>query len=311
MNRNFIHMALLLVPVILWGQKDSLVTVQTGSRTIQGSLMMPKQEKEIPVVLIIPGSGPTDRDGNNGLMKNNSLKLLAEGLYENGIASLRYDKRGLKGNPMGDQKEADLIFDEFVEDAMLWIRYLQGLQGISDIHVLGHSQGSLVGILAAQDAEVQSIISVAGSGSPIDEIIREQLQMQPPVLQQASAVVLDSLEQGHEVKDIHPMLQALFRPSVQPFLRSWMQFDPADEVGKLDQPVLIVNGTTDIQVGIEQAQKLKAASTHGNLLILENMNHVLKTASAERNENLKTYYDPELPLSAELVPAIVAFITSQ
>lgn len=310
MNCNIIFV-LLLLPALLWGQEDSLVTIEAGSRTIEGSLMMPDLEREVPVVLIIPGSGPTDRDGNNGLMKNNSLKMLAEGLRDSGIASLRYDKRGLKGNPMGDQQEADLLFDDLAEDASLWINYLQTLNGFGDIHILGHSQGALVAILAAQGSEVQTVISVAGSGVPVDDIIREQLLTQPPVLQEASAIILDSLEQGFEVKKIHPMLQALFRPSVQPFLGSWMRYDPVAEISKLDQPVLVINGTTDIQVGTGQAKKLKAAKANAELLIIENMNHVLKTAPAERNENLKTYYDPELPLSPELVPAIVAFITSQ
>lgn len=310
MNRTIIHIVLLLVPALLWGQGDSLVTIKSGSRTIEGNLMMPDLEEVVPVVMIIPGSGPTDRDGNNGLMKNNSLKMLANDLRENGIASLRYDKRGLQGNPMGDQQEGDMLFDDFVEDARLWINYLQTFKGIGDIHVLGHSQGSLVAILAAQASEVRTVISVAGSGAPIDTIIREQLQTQPPTLQEASAVILDSLEQGHEVKNIHPMLQALFRPSAQPFLRSWMQYDPAIEIAKLDRPVLILNGSTDIQVGVDQAEILNTASANGKLVIIENMNHVLKDAPAARNENLKTYYDPELPLSLELVPAIVDFIKS-
>jgi len=306
-----LHIALLLAPAFLLGQVDSLVTIETGSRTIEGSLMLPDMDIAVPVVLIIPGSGPTDRDGNNSLMTNNSLKMLAIGLCENGIASLRYDKRGLKGNPMGEQQEAELSFEDFVADARLWFNYLNALNGISGIHVLGHSQGSLVGILAAQGTQIRSVISLAGSAEPIDNIIREQLKSQPPVLQEQSAIILDSLEQGHDVKNIHPMLQSLFRPSVQPFIRSWMQYDPACELAKLKRPVLILNGTTDIQVGVDQAEKLHAAEPKSKMVIIEKMNHVLKEAEAERNKNLSTYYDPDLPLAAELIPAIVEFITSQ
>lgn len=311
MKQVILHIALLLAPALLWGQMDSLVTIENGSRSIEGNLMMPDVDKAVPVVLIIPGSGPTDRNGNNGLMTNNSLKMLASGLRDNGIASLRYDKRGLKGNPMGEQQEADLRFEDFVADTRLWFNYLNTLDGISEIHVLGHSQGSLVGILAAQGSEIRSVISLAGSGEPIDNIIREQLKSQPAVIQEQSAIILDSLEEGHDVKNIHPMLQSLFRPSVQPFIRSWIQYDPVAELAKLKRPVLILNGTTDIQVGVDQAKKLHAAEPKSEMVIIENMNHVLKEAAADRNKNLSTYYDPNLSLAPQLVPAIVNFIKSQ
>lgn len=243
-------------------------------------------------------------------MKNNSLKLLAHGLWENGIASLRYDKRGIGASALNKEQVLAMRFEDLVTDAKSWIGYLQTRDEVSGIHILGHSQGSLVGMLASQDSDVQQLISVAGLGSKVDIILREQLKAQPPVLQEQADIMLDSLAQGYDVKQVHPMLASIFNPGIQPFLRSYMQYNPQAEIAKLNQAVLIVNGTTDIQVGVDQAEQLKAANTNAKLVIIENMNHVLKTAPAERNENLKTYYNPELPLIPELLPAIVGFIKS-
>ena len=308
--RNYVFLFFLFVASVSMGQQEEVVSLDTGKNTLEGTFLLPESNVPVPVVLIIAGSGPTDRDGNNSLMKNNSLKLLAEGLHENGIASLRYDKRGIGGSTLSQELIRDLSFTDFVLDAKSWIGYLQTREDVSDIHVLGHSQGSLVGILAAQEANTTSLISVAGLGFPVDVTLREQLKAQPPVLQEQADIILDSLALGHDVNKVHPMLISIFNSAIQPFLRSYMEYDPTKEVAKLNQPVLVVNGTTDLQVSVQQAENLIAACSNGKLVLIENMNHVLKTAVADRNENLKTYYNPELPLSPELLPAIVGFIKS-
>ena len=301
---------LFLITSVLLGQQEEIVELDTGTHTLEGTLLLPETEGAVPVVLIIAGSGPTDRDGNNTLMKNNSLKFVAEGLAEQGIASLRYDKRGIGESSLTKEQMLATRFEDLVTDAKSWISYLQTRDDFSEIHVLGHSQGSLVGMMAARDTEVQRLISVAGIGVTVDVILREQLKAQAPVLQEQADIMLDSLAQGHEVKKVHPMLQAIFNPAIQPFLRSYMKYDPKVEIAKLEQAVLIVNGTTDIQVGVHQAENLMAGNSEAELVIIENMNHVLKDAPADRNENMKTYYDPELPLSSKLLPAIVDFIKS-
>jgi len=309
--RKIVFLSLLLLGATqVSAQLEEVVSLETGSSTLEGTLLLPDSVNPVPVVLIIAGSGPTDRDGNNSLMKNNSLKLLAAGLQKQGIASLRYDKRGIGASTLSKEQVLEIRFEDFVADAKSWIGYLQTLESVSEIHVLGHSQGSLVGIIAARESEVKRLISVAGLGYPVDAVLREQLKAQPPVLQEQADIILDSLALGHEVKSVHPMLVSIFNPGIQPFLRSYMQYDPQVEIAKLELPVLVVNGTTDIQVGVEHAERLLAASTNGQLVIIDRMNHVLKDAEANRNENLKTYYNPDLPLSTELVPAIVDFIKS-
>ena len=307
MRLGITTLILICFSLVLQGQSDQIVTLDTGSITLEGSLLQP-EGNDLPAVLIIAGSGPTDRNGNNSIMTNNSLKMLAEGLYENGIASLRYDKRGIGASALSSQQMLDVRFDDMVNDAKSWVGFLQTVEGLSDIHVLGHSQGSLVGILTAQTENVHSLISVAGPGVNGGEIIREQLKVQPPILQQQADIILDSLEQGHDVKKVHPMLQALFRPSVQAFVRSWIKYDPQEEIVKLQQPALIVNGTEDIQVGVDQAEKLHAAHPAAQKMIIEKMNHVLKDVEGDRNANLSTYYKADLPLSESLIPEIVNFI---
>ena len=236
MKRSIVLIALIALPLILKGQYDSIISIQAGIRNIEGTMLFPESKNDVPMVLIIPGSGPIDRDGNHSLMNNNSLKMLAEGLFDNGIASLRYDKRGVKGNPVVNQKEADIRFEDFVQDARYWISNLRDLNGIGPVHVLGHSQGSLVAIIAAQGTDVRSVISLAGGGLPLEDVIRIQLEVQAPVLQEHANIILDSLRQGQDVKRVHPMLQSLFRPSLQPFIRSWMQYDPRIEIATCVYP---------------------------------------------------------------------------
>ena len=310
MKTTLSHFLFLLCAALVFGQQEKVVSLDTGLVSLEGTLLLPESEMAVPVVLIIAGSGPTDRDGNNSLMKNNCLKLLAQGLFENGIASLRYDKRGIGASKLPPDQVSATRFEDFIADAKSWIGYLQTLEEISEIHVLGHSQGSLVGMMAAQDTEVAQFISVAGLGLTVDTVLREQLKAQPPVLQEQADIILDSLAQGHDVNSIHPMLVSLFNSGNQPFLRSYMQYHPQVEIAKLKQPVLVVNGTTDIQVGVDQAKQLVAASTNARLFIVDEMNHVLKDAGADRNKNLKTYYNPDLPLSPKLVPELVDFIKS-
>lgn len=310
MRLGITTLILICFSVAIQGQSDEMVTLDTGSNILEGSLRQP-EGNDVPVVLIIAGSGPTDRNGNNSFMTNNAYKMLAEGFFENGIATLRYDKRGIGASALSAQQMLDVRFDDMVNDAKSWVGFLQTVEGVSDIHILGHSQGSLVGILTAQTEKVRSVISIAGIGVNGGEIIREQLKVQPPILQEQADIILDSLEQGHDVNKVHPMLQALFRPSIQAFVRSWIKYDPQEEIGKLQQPVLIVNGTEDIQVGVDQAEKLHAALPESKMVIIEKMNHVLKDVEGDRNANLSTYYKADLPLSESLIPKIVDFIKAE
>ncbi len=287
---------------------DLPISLQTETGKVEGTLLIPDRENKVPLVLIIAGSGPTDRDGNNPVMKNNSLKMLAEGLAENGIASLRYDKRGVGESKDAGLSESELRFEHYVQDAKAWVDYLSKDSRFSEIVILGHSEGSLIGMIATQNPDVTKFISLAGVGTPAGEIIREQLKPQPPFVLEQSLPILEKLEKGETVDEVPPMLFSLFRPSVQPYLVSWFRYDPRQELAKLNKPILIIQGTTDLQVGVDDAEKLANANGRAELRIIEEMNHILKEAESDRTKNIATYSMPELPLQSDLLESILKFL---
>lgn len=287
---------------------ETPVVLHTPSGDIAGTLTTPlKLTKKIPVALLIAGSGPTDRNGNNPMMKNESLRKLAYGLAANNIASLRYDKRGIAESKAAGKKEADLRFEDYVTDAKGWIEWLKKDKRFSKLTVIGHSEGSLIGMIAAQQG-ANSYVSIAGAGSPADKIIKEQLSSQPQAVKDASFPILDSLKAGKTVDSVNLMLYSLFRPSVQPYMISWFRYDPQQEIKKLSIPVLIVQGTSDLQVSTGEANQLHQAQPKAELVVIEHMNHVLKIVEGDRSANVKTYSDPSLPVAKQLVESIVGFI---
>lgn len=297
--------------VAAFGQSEKIVSLKTATGEIEGTLMMPEASLPVPVALIIAGSGPTDRDGNNPMMKNNSLKMLAAELAKKGIASLRYDKRGIAASQKAGMQESELRFSMYISDAADWVQLLSENEDFSRIVVVGHSEGSLIGMVVAQDHKVAGFVSVAGAGQSADLVIREQLKDQPPFVLEQSMPILNELVKGNTVENVPQMLFSLFRPSVQPYMISWFKYDPQVELRKLRKPVLIVQGTTDIQVHVEDAKKLEAAKPDAKMVLIEGMNHVLKNAEAERMKNFQTYNQPDLPLNENLVKAIVSFILNK
>ena len=305
---------LAILPAMSWAVEERPVSLEIPAGEIKGKMLLPDVETP-PVVLIIAGSGPTDMDGNTVLgavtIKNNSLKFLAEGLAERGIASLRYDKRGIASSAAAGQVEADLRFDDYVADARAWIDSLaQEKARFSGVYVLGHSEGALIGMLAsAGNEQVKGVISLAGAGRPAYEIIERQMSGQPAAVCQLVKSVNDSLRAGKTVTDIPVELMALYRLSVQPYLISWYRYNPQTVVAGLEQPVLIVQGDKDIQVSVEDAQLLKKAQPRATIELVENMNHVLKRCeSTEVNEQQSTYANPDLPVMKNLLDVIDKFI---
>lgn len=289
---------------------ESPFTLKTLAGTLSGTLTIPKNIScKIPVVLIIAGSGPTDRNCNSALgFKTDAFKYLAEGLGKAGIASLRYDKRGI-GQSTSSQKEIDTKFTDMSDDAGAIIVKLQEDDRFSKVIVLGHSEGSLVGMVACYTGEgIGGFISVSGAGRPADAIITEQMKSQPPSVQQEFKTIVDSLKKGKTTPKVDPMLYAIARPSIQPYLMTWLPIDPVRVIKKLKLPILIIQGNTDLQVTVADAELLKKAKSEATLKIIDGMNHVLKQAPADRQLNMATYNDPSLPLKPELVTNVVDFI---
>lgn len=302
-------MALLFTATIFAGEED--ITLNTPTGDIHGKLILPDGGTPCPVVLIIAGSGPTDMNGNNAGMTNNSLLYLARELAAGGIASVRYDKRAIGKSAAACTNEEDLRFDHYIDDAAAWADKLAGDSRFTKVIIAGHSEGSLIGMVAAQRSKaVKGYISIAGCGSPAYEILEEQLKSQPAWIQEQSASICKELREGRTVEEVPYYLMSLYRNSVQPYLISWFAYNPAEEVAKLDIPVLILQGDMDIQVGVDEAEKLHAAQPHSELHIIKEMNHILKHCNTmQQMAQLATYRDANLPLKAELVRLIVEFIT--
>ena len=241
------------------------------------------------------------------MMKNNSLKFLAEGLYDKGIATFRYDKRIIKQLKENNLSEKDVNFNEFIEDARSIVAYFKRSKAFSKIYVVGHSQGSLVGMIAAQRA-ADGFISIAGAGQEIDDVIVDQLAKQAPGLKDNARQSFDDMRANGIALNYSPGLASIFREEIQPFLISWMQYNPQEEITKLDIPVLIINGDKDLQVQISEAEKLKAAKPDATLKIVPGMNHILKQIEGTDIDNSKTYNQPNLPVTTELIDIIAAFI---
>lgn len=169
----------------------------------------------------------------------------------------------------------------------------------------------MVGTLAAQEkTDVAALVALAGAGLPVGAIIRRQLEAagSPAHLRDAANRLLTELEGGRAVADAPAELASLFRPSGQPYLMSWLRLDPAAELAKLHAPILIVQGTTDLQVTRSDAERLAAARPDAELAFIEGMNHVLKTAPMDREANFATYTDPDQSIAPELIERIAAFL---
>ena len=274
------------------------------NRYVDGTLLVPESIKNPPLVIIIAGSGPTNRDGNQSFMKNNMLKKLAEGLSENGLATFRYDKRVVK-QLKTRTFDKNIRFDDFVTDAKSVITYFK--PSYSSIIIAGHSQGSLVGLLASE-AGVDRFISLAGAGNPIDQIILEQITKTAPFFTEDSKRVLEILKKGETTTKFPPALASMFNLDIQPFMSNWMQYNPHELIENLDIPVLIINGTKDLQVSAAEAQLLKTHKPDADLEIIENMNHLLFEINGDDLVNTKSYNDLSYPIMSEVITAMVDFI---
>jgi len=277
---------------------------------LNGTLYAPiKQNNATKLVILIAGSGPTNRDGNQIGLTNNSLKLLAESLVNNGIAVYSYDKRIFAQMASGKLDEASLTFDNFIDDAKAVILYFKNQKKYHSITVAGHSEGALIGMVAA-NGNANAYISIAGAGRPIDEVLLEQIEKQAPFLKEEVEKSLATLKSGNTFELKNQMLASLFRASVQPYMISWIKYNPQNEIKKLQIPSLLINGDKDLQVSVQDAQLLQQAQPNAQLHIIPNMNHIFKVIKGDDTENKASYTNPELPICVELTSIITTFIRS-
>ncbi len=310
-------LVLSLIPAISFGQntfakgtnptdkKDP--TELNINNNVYGTLLIPENETQVPLVILFTGSGPNDRNGNSTMTRNDSHKQLAQALFQNKIATYRYDKRTFtqikKGKP-----DPNTSFDDFVKDAEAVINHFTADKRFSKIILAGHSQGSLVAMLAMKE-KIAGFISLAGPAETIDKTIVRQIAGQAPGLdKQAQEIFYKMKAQDGLVNDVPVYLLSILGPSIQPFMKSWMIYDPITEIKKLSIPVLLINGTRDRQVDVADAKMLQEAKPDAQLLIIKDMGHLFKKVPADDVIAAKSYNDPSFPLHEELVPAMVTFI---
>ncbi|MDP4195264.1 MAG: alpha/beta hydrolase [Bacteroidota bacterium] len=316
MHRTILFLSTLFLSVLIFINPlmAEEVSIKVKALNLHGTLEVPSTDKPVPLAILIAGSGPTDRNGNNpGIPgKNNSLKQLAEKLLAQGIASFRYDKRMIgKSVAFIGLKEQDVTLEDFIQDAQDCAEYFKKDKRFSKIIFIGHSEGSLIGMLASQRTKVEGFVSIAGLGRRPDVVLAEQLNAQgmPADLLKECSTIIDSLKAGKTVEKVSPILFPLFRPSAQPFIISTFKFDPAVEISKLQFPVLILQGTTDIQVSEADADLLNKSAKMPTLKIIKDMNHVMKMIpTKDRMEQIKAYSDPSFEISVELVKSVTDYI---
>jgi hypothetical protein len=291
---------------------------QSGTFTLPGTLTLPANySTQIPVALIVAGSGPTDRNGNSAgplRAQNNSnlYAILAWQLADAGIASVRYDKR-VVGDNLRNVDIATTSIDDFVADAIAGARKLVADRRFSKVILIGHSEGAGLVLQAAnRGAPVAGIVMLSGAGRPIGPVLREQISRQLPpedVVKWDSAFA--RYLRGEPTGDVNPALSSLLVPINRKFMQTWVKYDPAAEIARVKVPVLIVQGALDIQVSEADARALKAAQPAAKLVVIPWANHVFRAAaSTDRATQLKLYTDPTIPIVPELTPAITDWIKS-
>jgi len=301
----------LLLALYLSAQHADTLLLNVNGAKINSVLTLPKIGNQVPLAIFIAGSGPTDLDGNNPAMKNNSLRYLSDALVASNIATLRFDKYGIAKSAVPNFDESKLTFDHYVNHVVSMIEQMKS-KGFSNIYIVGHSEGSLIGMAAIQKTNVKGFISMAGAGFPADEILKTQLKPQlPPQMYSTVLKLLDSLKNGHQVTTAPQELNSLFHASVQPYLISWFRYSPVELMSKLSCPSLVLQGDKDIQVTTTDAQNLANASKNGKLVIIKGMNHILKNINGDIQENYASYTNPDLPINQQLAKAVITFIQSK
>ena len=286
---------------VYYSSKDITINI-----FVDGTLLIPTKEEKPVLAILIADSGPTDRNGNQNFLKSNNLKKLAENLSNHNIATFRYDKRIVKQIKNGNV-DKNIMFDDFVTDAISVIEYFKKTNAYSKIYVIGHSQGSLIGMLAAKEG-IDGFISLSGAGQSIDKVIIDQVQKTAPIYTEDTKRVFDIMRIGKTTMDYPTVLGSFLNIEIQPFMMSWMKYNPQDVIKSLNIPILIINGTKDLQVTVEEANLLKESSQHAEIKIIDKMNHVFFIIDGDDLENSKSYNESARAISDEMVTAILDFI---
>ena len=300
---KYIALAIIILTLKLNAQNYSESNISINDN-IYGSIVDPKSRSNSSLVIFIGGSGPIDRDGNQSFMKCDMFKKLAYSLSKKGISSFRYDKRVVTQIRKG-KLDKKITFDDFVSDAIAIIDFFESKY--NSIVIAGHSQGSLVGLLSIKEG-VSGFISLSGAGRTIDMVIEDQISKTAPMLLEDTKKIFKILRSGKITEDFPLPLYSLFNIEIQPFMISWMQYDPKKIIAKIPIPSLIINGDNDLQVNEKEAKLLYNSAQNSEILIVKNMNHVLVEIEGDELKNVKSYNNPDLKISELVIEKMVEFI---
>jgi uncharacterized protein len=307
-----------VLAIFLYAITAHAAPVTTEAHLHAGALsgVMLRPEASTASILIIPGSGPTDRDGNNRLgVKGSPYKRLAEGLASKGLATVRVDKRGMFGSSRAVADANAVTISDYASDVHAWAKVIREQTGVPCVWVAGHSEGGLVALASGQNADdLCGLILLATPGRPVGQVLREQLRAAMgggPMLQQAT-LTIKALEAGRRpnVYSLDPPLQQMFAPPMQGFLISMFSYDPARLIAEFHKPVLILQGERDLQVSMADAKRLKQAAPAAKLVFLPDANHFFKVVkSADIAVNTAAYSKP-VPLAPHIADEIADFVSA-
>lgn len=318
MKKIVILAALVIATITHCWAGESEVTIKCHWGNISATLATPNIDSDTAIV-IVAGSGPTDRNGNSSMqLVTDCYKALSEELVAEGFAVLRYDKRAIGRSPIPAEDIPNLILDDYVDDAIQCVDYLHDI-GYKRVLIAGHSEGGLIALIAAnRGVDVDGLILLAAPGYPMDEILRTQLSAQlMPIyagLFAKADKIICRLKAGErvDIEEVPTELMSLFHPTVQPFLISCMQYDPATLAKGYSAPMLVITGGNDIQVSTDNGEIIARNAPNAKHMTLDKMTHVLKDWSSrnQMDQLLNVYNNPQRPLTEGLTTTIVEFINN-
>ncbi|MEW7291178.1 alpha/beta hydrolase [Aquimarina sp. 2304DJ70-9] len=312
MKINFFLLLIINVSFSLAQEKEFNSAVVKINKYIEGTLVAPysDSDKEAPLVIFIMDAGAINRDGNDRMSKNDTFKQFSYELAKLGISTYRYDKRLFKMDGLGI-REHEISFDHYIEDARSTIDYFKKNGNYTKIFVAGHGQGSLIGMISGK-GKADGFISIAGNADSIDQVIIEQIAKQAPGLDKSATVAFNQLRENGRATSYDPALESIFRYDLQAFMRSWVKYNPSEEITQLEIPILLIHGDKDIQVELSQAEKLKESVPQAEYIIVQNMNHILKEIKGNsRLENHKSYNESWRKIMPEVLNGIANFVNQQ
>ena len=317
---NTLLCVLFMLSVVTVSAQQREVVVECEWGKISATIDMPEAGSDT-AVLIVAGSGPTDRNGNSAAGLNTfCYKMLSEALTEGGYAVMRYDKRAIGLSPIPAEDVPNLVLEDYIDDARTCVEYLRN-DGYERVVVAGHSEGGLIALALAAEEEccLDGVVLLCAPGYNTAEILNYQLSQQlvPAYmgLMVKSTTIINSLKAGNRVaiEDIPNELLGLFHPTVQPFIISNMQYEPTELAAKCRVPMLIVSGGRDIQVSMSNGNRIQGANPAAEHRIFENMTHVLKDADTSDRvaQVMGIYSNANLAITEALAPTIIEFLNNK